>query len=230
MYLDEAFLSPFMSPMRFNSRWLLAFLNHSLHTPAVPIYSFWVTCTGGAHLTPLAHFIFQPNFVRRQNFFVGRQNSPCSSMQASWHLFLFSCSLGRTVLETGGGDPWKSTRSPGSFLFPGPFPMGFFQAEPEEAKSCSPKVPGCNPAFSHVFSPQDTELPHHKYWRAERHLVPSLGSGTKHIWKANSSCAWVRKKLSQKIIKIIGLSLEMLSETFVFVSFSFPNGFYENIS
>lgn len=32
------------------------------------------------------------------------------------------------------------------------------------------------------------------------------------------------------IIKMIDLPLEMLAEAFVFVSFLFPNGFYENIS
>lgn len=67
-----------------------------------------------------------------------------------------------------------------------------------KSKACSPEDQGCNVALSLVPSPQDSQLQHIKCWRADKHLVPSLGSGIRCIRKANSSCAWTKKKIESK--------------------------------
>lgn len=59
----------------------------------------------------------------------------CSSMQASWHFCLTSCSLGWTVLELRRNDPGQSISFLGP-LFPlGSHPLGLFQADPWRGQS-----------------------------------------------------------------------------------------------
>lgn len=67
-----------------------------------------------------------------------------------------------------------------------------------KSKACSPEDQGCNVALSLVPSPQDPQLQHIRCWRVDNHLVPNLGSGIRDIWKANSSCAWMRKNIESK--------------------------------
>ena len=64
--------------------------------------------------------------------------APYSSMQASCHLGLISCSLGRTMLELEGGDIWKEEVIP---LVSRPISHGFLQEDPWTGQSLLPWCP-----------------------------------------------------------------------------------------
>lgn len=108
--LIEALLVAFDYLYRFSPRWALAFLTTS-----------WTVLLYSSRSAVCFHLPFCVWVV---------PGAVCSSVQASWHFCLTSCSLGWTVLDPGGGDPWLAISFLGP-LFPlGPHPRGLFQADP----------------------------------------------------------------------------------------------------
>lgn len=153
-------------------------------------------------------------------------------MQISCHLCLISCSLGWTIVVLEKDDPWKSISSPGPLFFSGDVSCRILPSI-SKSKACYPKNQGCKFALSLVPFPEDPQLQHIKCWRADKQLVPSLGSGIRCVWKANSSCAWTRKKIESKNNnnKNYRSSFGNVGWNICFcLFFLFPNGFYETIS
>lgn len=86
-------------------------------------------CSGSISAFLLSHLSMLPLLVCLL-FMSVLSGALCSSMQASCHLWLTSCSSEWTILELGGGDPWNSTSSTELFFFLRLYPMGFLQIGP----------------------------------------------------------------------------------------------------
>lgn len=131
LYIWKPFLSPFMSSTRWKPKWVLAFpWALAFLTPITACSDSVFVSSGSPGLCLWS--LYTPFFIWAQ------PESSCLPMQASCHLCLILCTLVRTIFELVGGDPWKSTSSPGLFSRTASFEI----LQADEEQFCSVEVEG----------------------------------------------------------------------------------------